>query len=205
MSLNICNDNYPFEEIDITKVISHLIADITSRVQIFEHIKPDRLLVCTATNRRKCRSGTYGKLVPLRFENGSEALNYKGKCYSMPRIINNGKQILYIVYLYIPRFFNLKPIEKLRVIFHELFHISPEFNGDIRRFGKIKISHGHSRKKFDSLFQNELNDFYNYIKMTRYIDFLEMDIDSLQKNFKKVLHRRMKVPKPLPIDSSVTV
>ena len=44
-----------------------------------------------------------------------------------------GVEMLYILKFYLPRFQNEPFEEKLTTIFHELWHISSDFNGDIRR------------------------------------------------------------------------
>ena len=186
-------------EINITDVITCLINEIAKSAPIFYHIDINRILVCVASNRRNCRGGTYGKLVPLRFESGLEIIKFSGKRYAMPSIVNNGVQQLYIVYFYIPRFFDLGALEKLRVIFHELYHISPKFNGDIRRFGREKTSHGYSKRRFDTFFEEDLNVFYEYVRNTPFMNFLRANADLLHRNFKRVLGRRMRLPKPVGV------
>ena len=188
------------DDIDITGILTRLIEEIINNTQIFGHFDINKIIVCTASNKKNSRGGTYGKLVPLKFENGADILKYKGKNYAMPKIIKNNIQQLYIIYFYIPKFFDLPHIEKLRVIFHELYHISPDFNGDIRRFGKKKISHGSSRDKFNSNFENELIEYYENNMGNRFSHFLKMDMDYIHKNFNNIYSIRMKLPKPINID-----
>ena len=188
--------------INITDTLTNIADLIIHQTSIFKHIDKNRILICLSSNRGNRRGGTYGKLVPLRFKDGSESLQYRGKIYAMPKVVNNKINQLYIVYFYFPKFFDIDPYQKLRVIFHELYHISPEFNGDIRRMGKVKASHGHSKKQFDSLFENELKTFYKYISKSEYINFLRMNGKSIHKNYHNVYCRRMKVPKPVIIEQS---
>jgi hypothetical protein len=178
-------------------MLTHIINDIIIRTDLFSHIDINRLLVCVAYNRQRGRGGTFGKLVPLRFKDGLDVVCFRGAYYSMPRIFHRGKRLLYLIYFYIPRFFNLGPQEKLAVIFHELYHISQDFNGDIRRLGKKGASHGHSRVRFNSLFEGELLSFYEYAGETPFINFLRMDAEYLEKDFSRVFGRRMKLPKPI--------
>jgi hypothetical protein len=105
----------------------------------------------------------------------------------------------YLIYFYHPRFFNLSPSEKLKVIFHELYHISPDFNGDIRRLAAHKASHGASRERFDDFFEHDLTKFYAYIEKTPYMKFLEMNARALRLSFEKIKGRRMKMPKPVVV------
>lgn len=188
------------QKLDITEVLLRLIEQISANIKSFSHIDTGRILVCLASNKSNSRGGIYGKLVPMKFKNGSDILSFRGKYYTMPAVINNGIQLLYIVYFYIPKFFDLDPFEKLKVVFHELYHISPEFNGDIRRMGAVKKAHGSSRKKFDLNFEKDVRAFYESIADTEYMDFLKMNTAFLKKNY-RVFARRMKIPKPVIIKS----
>lgn len=159
----------------------------------------NRILISIAFNRKNSRGFTLAKLVPLRFKDGSNILKYNNKRYTMPRIVNNGISLLYIIYFYSPKFFDLPPIEKLRVIFHELYHISPEFNGDIRRLGRVKAAHGASKKKYNIQFEKELQQFYSTISETQIKYFLDLDTNLLRKNYQNIYCRRMKLPKPIAL------
>jgi hypothetical protein len=65
-------------------------------------------------------------------------------------ILNNGIPLKYVIHLYIPTFFNLSFKEKLVTIFHELYHISPKFDGELRKFSNRAYQHGPSLEKYDS-------------------------------------------------------
>lgn len=189
----------PDDVIDLSKVLTALISEIVSSSSTLQHIDSNRILVCIGQNKQG-RGGLYGKLVPLRFKHGSEVLKYQGKFYTIPEVSNNGTAYLYIIYFYMPRFFDLSVEEKLRVIFHELYHISPLFNGDIRRMGAVKAAHGHSKKHFDSLYRNELHSFIEYVQPTKYKDFLQMNSSSLFRLYKQVTAINMRSPKPVIVD-----
>ncbi len=184
-------------DINLTDLLTNIIKEIIHRTSLFSHVDINRLLVCIAYNRQRGRGGTFGKLVPLKFEGGLDVVHYQGEYYSMPKIFHRGKRLLYLVYFYIPMFFNLSPREKLSVIFHELFHINPDFNGDIRRLGNTGTSHGYSRDKFNSLFEEELVSFCEYIRNTPSIDFLGMNAEHLKESYSRVYGQRMKLPKPV--------
>src|SRR6187200_360364 len=57
--------------------------------------------------------------------------------------------MLYILSVYLPRFQNLDFREKLITVLHELWHISPDFNGDIRRHAGRYHAHTHSQEEYD--------------------------------------------------------
>ena len=60
-----------------------------------------------------------------------------------------GREMLYILSFYLPRFQNLDFREKLITVLHELWHISPQFNGDIRRHAGRYHAHTHSQAEYD--------------------------------------------------------
>ncbi len=185
------------DSIDLTDVLTLIIQEISLHVQLFSFLDLSRISVCIASNRKNSRGGIYGKLVPLFFEGGAEQVTYRGRRYKMPPVQRDGTRQKYLIFFYMPKFFDLNPREKLRVIFHELYHISPDFNGDIRRMTRGKAAHGHSRKEFDSHFEKELNEFFKFIQETPYRGFLDLNSREFFTSFSKVKGRRMKLPKPL--------
>lgn len=190
------------EKFDLTEILTEIIDLIIQNTGIFRHIDMKRVLVCTASNRKNSRGGTYGKLIPLKFKDGESVQRYRGRYYTIPGIINNDIEQMYIIYFYVPRFFDLDPVEKLRVIFHELYHISESFNGDIRRMGRRKKAHGFSTKRFNSLFDEELQSFNTFISKTPYFEFLKMDTQRLRKKYRRIYSRRMKIPKPVILEEN---
>lgn len=97
--------------------------------------------------------GVYARIAPLRFAGGArEAVRRRGRLlrtYRLPALRHADRDILYIIYLMIPRFLRLSPREKLNTLVHELYHISEACDGDIRRFPGRNFAHGSSRRRFD--------------------------------------------------------
>ncbi len=186
--------------LDITESIGLIIRDVTSSCPLFGHIDSDRLLVCLSTNRRGNNGGTYGKLVPLRFKDGEKVTRYGKHHYSIPEVYNAGIECLYILYFYMPRFFDLPPEEKIKVIFHELYHISPLFNGDIRRLGAKKAAHGHSKKHYDERYKSELQHYISFVESSPQHAFLSHDSQSLFRHYDSITARRMRCPRPVRLD-----
>jgi predicted metallopeptidase len=186
-------------EVDLSEVLLYLIHAISSTTPEFSHIDVRCLTVCIASGREGS-GGLCGKLVPLRFQDGHEQVRHEGRIYAMPRILRDGIPQLYLIYFYLPRFFNRDARDKLRIIFHELYHISPLYNGDIRRMGKHKAAHGHSRAAFDSNFQAASDRFYAQIENSPYMNFLMLDSAGIARNFSRVRAARMRVPHPQIVD-----
>ena len=74
-------------------------------------------------------------------------------------------------------------------MFHELYHINPAFNGDIRRMGKFKTAHGHSKKSFEEKYIEYADTFFKTIQNTSYIQFLQMTSEDIRNSFKIVKYR----------------
>ncbi len=193
------NESIPQDEIDLSSTLTAIISEIVSRTPSLAHIDVERILVCVGSNRKGRRGGLYGKLIPLRFKNGSPRLLHRGRTYAIPEISHNGRTCLYMLYFYMPRFFDLSWEGKLGVLFHELFHISPRFDGDIRRMGAVKAAHGHSKRHFETLFSPELRAFIPYAHTSAHFEFLSMNTHVLYRRYRAVTGIRMKNPKPLPV------
>lgn len=190
------------DSINLTDILTLIIHDMIKSTDEFARFDLSRILVCCASNRRDGRGATYGKLLPLRFKDGSEIIKHNGRFYTIPKVLFGNTEILYIIYLYIPRFFNLSAKEKVNVLFHELYHINPEFNGDIRRMGSFKSAHGHSKKAFEERYIEYADRFFKNISSLPYYNFLEMNSDQIKESFKKITYRRMKNIKPVLLESN---
>lgn len=185
--------------INLTDVLTLIISDIISYTEEFYNFDLNKILICCASNRKDFNGATYGKLLPLKFQNGSDVIKHRGHFYTIPKLIINNYEILYIIYFYMPKFFNLSAKEKINVIFHELYHINPSFNGDIRRMGDFKKAHGYSKKKFEEKYIEYADVFYNKVINLPYYKFLSMNSYEIHGQFKTVKYQRMKSIKPVLI------
>jgi hypothetical protein len=94
--------------------------------------------------------GIFASLTPLRFKDGALTAKRRGRTYAVQRVCSpDGREMLYVLSFYLPRFQNLDLREKLITILHELWHISPHFNGDIRRHAGRYHAHSHSQCEYD--------------------------------------------------------
>ena len=184
------------DSINLTDVLTLIIHDIIKSTDEFKSFDINKILVCCASNRKDSKGITYGKLQPLRFKDGSEIVQHNKSYYTIPKIVLNNIEILYILYLYIPKFFELPINDKINVMFHELYHISPKFNGDIRRMGNIKSAHGHSKKSFEEKYIKYASKYFSKINETPFYSFLQMSFEYIETQFKVIKYRRMKSIKP---------
>ena len=125
-----------------------------------------------------------------------------GQKYTVQRLYHDGQEMLYILTFYLPRFLNLSYTEKLVTVFHELYHVSPEFNGDIRRFEGSCYMHTGSQANYDKQMEKFVRQ---YIRMKAPVDlrtFLKHDFHSLRKQHGPVVGLRLPVPRLIPLDGA---
>lgn len=185
--------------LNLTRALEELIADITSRVVEFRHIDPARVLICVSSTRGGGIHGTYAKIHPLRFEGGLSSIEVKRgrrtRVCTLPEVTLGGKEMLYIIYFLVPRFFNLTLREKLVTVFHELFHISPLFDGDIRRFPGRNYAHGGSRKRYNAIMADMVDVYLRQMEAQALIGFLDGDMETLRARHGVIVGRRFPAPK----------
>jgi predicted metallopeptidase len=185
--------------LNLTLELERLIAHIAGHLEEFSHIDPRRVLVCVSSARGGGIHGTYAKIHPLRFEDGSRRKTVRRGIrsyeYEMPSILHRGEEMLYVVYFLVPRYLNLPFREKMITLFHELFHISPDFNGDIRRFPGKNYAHGGSTRKYN-LYMGKLVDSYlEALEDRAMVSFLEGSMDEVRGRFKAIVARKMEAPR----------
>lgn len=183
--------------LDYTHAMTALISDIVQRCPDFRHIQVDRVLVSFSQARVDAPHGQFAKVVPLRFEKGADTLSQGRRTWIMPRLEFKGRNILYLVYFCMPKFQNLKFGEKVLTIFHELYHVSPEFDGDIRRFPGRNYAHGHSRAAYNALVSELVAPYLALVGEAHPpLRFLHPDFASLEREHGRVVGLRVAVPRP---------
>ena len=134
--------------INLTELIQQNVQDLCARLPEFAHIDPRRVLICLARTRTKRPGGTFAKILPMRFAHGLPYKTHDGHIYTLPQIPTPHGEILYLIYIYFPRFFEQPFERRLLTLIHELYHIAPAFDGTIRRVGAG--AHGASRELFNA-------------------------------------------------------
>lgn len=185
--------------LNLTRELEQLVTDIVSQVSDFRHIDPAKVLLCVSSTRGGGVQGTFAKIHPLRFPGGSRTREVKRarRVYTctMPTVTHRDNDILYIIYFLVPRFLNLSLREKLITIFHELYHISPNFDGDIRRFPGRNFAHGSSRKRYNALMEVLLDRYLQDKKDLASFGFLEVDMAALRARYQTIVARKYPAPK----------
>ncbi|MBQ8363064.1 MAG: hypothetical protein IJX36_03930, partial [Thermoguttaceae bacterium] len=122
-----------------TDALSVVCRDICAKTPIFQKYDLDYVGFAGRRTRDAEPTGVFASLTPLLFENGALATYRRGAFWKAPDVVDaNGRKLLYLLTVYIPRFIALPLNDKIQTLAHELYHIAPEFNGDVRRFGGKK-------------------------------------------------------------------
>jgi hypothetical protein len=184
--------------LNLTGELERLIRDITARTPELEHVAPERLLVCVSTGRPSA-GGSLAKIHPLRFCGGEKSVkSRRGRrsvLCTMPTITHQGEEMLYVIYFLVPRFLELPFREKLITVFHELYHISPECDGDIRRFPGRNYAHGSSTKNYNAHMGKLVDGYLERLPEHSHLGFLEGNLAALRSRHSAIVARRLQAPR----------
>jgi hypothetical protein len=138
------------QSFDFTLHIRRVCDDMVARLPELAHIDMSRVAVGICQTRKPVRHGLFASLTPLRFEGGATTTIRRGRPHAVQRVCDQrGREMLYVLSFYLPRYANLDLREKLITVLHELWHINPQFNGDIRRHCGRYHAHSHSQADYD--------------------------------------------------------
>lgn len=119
--------------------------------------------------------------------------------YRVQRYFVDGREILYLVTFCLPRFLNREFPDKLVTIFHELYHISPFFNGDLRRHpGHFQI-HTKSQKEYDREMTELIKEYLHAGADQHRLAFLRLNYPQLIQRHQLIVGNCVPRPRLLPI------
>lgn len=118
-----------------TEAMVTLALEVCANEPEFRQIDMTRVLVTGVVSRNRSKYGVQARVTPMRFKEGSLTRRRRGVLYGITRYYVGDREMLYLLSFVLPRFLNLPFEEKLATLFHELYHMSPAFDGDVRRFG----------------------------------------------------------------------
>lgn len=175
-------------------------ADMAERLPELAHIDMQRVAVGFCQTRKAVSHGLQATLTPLRFENGAKLTTRRGRRYTCQRLFDaQGREYLYLLNFYVPRFLNNHFSEKVATITHELWHISPNFDGDLRRFEGRCYAHGPSQRKFDLVAKQLATKWLACRPPLETYDYLRHNFDQLVKRYAGVVGQRFPAPKLIPV------
>lgn len=181
--------------LNITDQLEQILADLCLRLPELAHINPRRVLVCATRARRQGAGGIYAKIIPMRFPDGTPFHTVKGTRYALPQIPTADGDVLYLIYVYLPRFYEQPFERRVLTLVHELFHIAPAFDGTIRKFGAR--AHGNSREEYNTRLE-PLVRRYLAQQPNGLLDVLRGDFTQLTRDY-SVCGRALSLPKPVKL------
>jgi len=185
---------------DFPSHMRRLCEDIVARVPELKHIDLSLVAIATARCRKNVAHGLQAALTPLRFEDGSRITIRKGRPWAIQKVVDeDGREMLYILSFYLPRFIDAPYKEKLTTIFHELWHISPDFNGDLRRHGGRCYAHTSSQDEYDRTMWALAEGWLSRDPPDSLHAFLHCDFQELCHRWGHVDGARIAIPKLYPV------
>lgn len=187
---------------DFTGNMWRLCDDITTRLEAFQHIDMSRVAVCFTQARSRVLHGLQAKLTPLRFAGGDLHTVRQGRRYTVQRVYVGGQEMLYLLTFVLPRFLQQSFKEKFVTVLHEMYHISADFNGDIRRFGGRYHVHSHSQKEYDLQMELLAREYLAMSPPAELFDFLRVDFRELQRQHREIVGLQVPIPKLVPVNEA---
>ena len=191
----------PTAGFDFSLHVRRLCRDVAARSEDLGHLDVDRIAVTFSQARKRVLHGLQATLTPMRFDGGSRYTRRGNRRWTIERVFDDrGVEVLYLLNFYLPRYLDLDFREKLVTLFHELWHISPDFNGDLRRFPGRCYAHGHSQRAFDEK-ASRLADAYLASGAPQHCyQFLSNDFRTLKRKHGEVFGTRYRAPNLIPAD-----
>lgn len=189
----------PDEPFDFSAAISRLCGDIAQRCAELKHIDSSRMLVGITQARGPHRHGLQARVTPLRFHNGVLTRQRDGVRYRVQRYFVNGQEMLYLVTFCLPRFLEQDFDDKFITLFHELFHISPAFEGDLRRMNGRCALHSYSKRAYDRHMAALARAYLASVPDPSLYGFLRLDFAQLRHRHGSVIGAHVPRPRLLPM------
>jgi predicted metallopeptidase len=186
---------------DFTFHIRRLCDDMVTRSGSLNHIDMERVAISFSQTRSAAKTGIFASLTPLRFDGGAAHTIRRGRKWEIQKVIDtDGRAMLYLLNFYLPRFLDLAFREKLETVVHELWHVSPRCDGDLRRLGQRKYAHGASVKKYDAHVKTLVDEWLSLNPPERCYAFLREDFRKLTVQHGRVFGTRIHAPKMVRVD-----
>jgi hypothetical protein len=191
----------PADGFDFTGNIRRVCDDMVARLEQLRHVDMSQVAVSYSQTRRAGKEGLFASLTPLRFADGRMHTFRRKRRWGIQRLFEpGGREMFYILTFYLPRFLDLPLREKLTTVLHELWHIGPQFNGDVRRMGGRCFAHGSSQKQYDVHIGALLDRWLSLGPPPPLYDFLRLSFHDLVRQHGRVYGRKVPTPKLLPLD-----
>jgi hypothetical protein len=187
------------EPFDFCGHVRRLCADLATRCEDLRHIDVGRLLFAVTQARSGRSYGLQARVTPLRFRDGRLTRQRRGVTYQVQRYFVGAHEYLYLVTFCLPRFLDQNFDDKFITLFHELYHISPSFDGDLRRHNGRYNIHSHSQRLYDRHMADLARAYLGAKPDQALHAFLRLDFPQLVKRHGSVIGVMVPRPKVIPV------
>jgi hypothetical protein len=187
---------------DFTARMRLVCQDMVVRLPELGHIDLARVAVCFCQARKRVTHGLFASLTPLRFADGAATTIRRGRRYGIQPVADSeGREMLYVLSFYLPRFMDLDFREKLITILHELWHIGPRLDGDIRRHEGRCFAHTGSQKQYDADMDGLAQRWLALQPPKELWGFLASSFDDLVARHGRIVGVKVARPRLIPVSS----
>lgn len=187
---------------DFSGHIGRLCADLVKRTDILRHIDVSRLLFAVTQARSPRAHGLQARVTPLRCPDGRLTRQCRGVTYQVQRYFVDGHEFLYVVHFCLPRFLDQDFREKFITLFEELYHISPAFDGDLRRHQGRYAIHAHGRRGYDPYMEDLARAYFATRPDRGLYAFLRLNFAELSARHAGVAGIVVPRPKVIPVEKN---
>ena len=184
---------------DFSVRIRDLCGDIAARCPELSHVRTGHILFGFTQARNGRSHGLQARVTPMRFHGGVLVRRHRGVSYQVQRFVVDGEDILYLMTFCLPRFLNQSFEDKLVTLFHELYHIGPMFDGDLRRHAGRYAVHSCSQRRYDQHMARLARDYLASEPDAALHAFLRLDHGQLRRRYGQVVGVVVPRPKLVPL------
>lgn len=178
-----------------------LLEDMVARTPDLAHVRLPQILIGVLQARNGRPHGLQARVTPLRFPHGRLQRRRRDTVYQVQRYFLGEHEFLYLMTFCLPRFQNQSFNDKVITLFHELFHLGPEFNGDLRRHeGRYQL-HTHSQRCYDRYMADLARAYLQSKPNPDLHAFLHLSFAQLQHRHGAVAGIVVPRPKVIPVRS----
>jgi hypothetical protein len=118
------------------------------------------------------------------------------------RYLVGGREMLYLLTFCLPRFLDQDFDDKFITLFHELYHISPSFDGDLRRHPGRCAIHSSSKRRYDQHMAALAREYLASRPDPALHAFLRLNFAQLERRHGSVVGAIVPRPKLIPVAAS---
>jgi hypothetical protein len=193
-------DTGPHDQpLDFTASVRRLLDDIVRRQPEWAHLQPSKILIGFTQASSRQLHGLQARVTPLRFAQGELQRRRRGFVYQIQRYVHDHNEFLYLLTFCLPRFLDQDFDHKMVTLFHELYHIGPAFDGDLRRHEGRYHLHSHSKCAFDRQASDFARRYLAENPDPRLSAFLRLNFEQLCQRHGKVTGVVVPRPKLIPL------